>query len=632
MGHERVRTDWDSMRTADPNVFAAGDGAFGPSTIVMAMHHGHRAAYYVQKFLEGVRDPLPYRTPFKTRRVPVAQDALWEVFPREHQAFHGLGANPIEFPEIESTYDAESARREAARCYRCDAETGSSDYNVRTREDIFVMARTRPADAPKQRAVFTRRLRVAEPGALPPRGGVARRPRVPAGQPLAARHRPVPRRVPGGDAAGRRARARVAVPDRRLRRRGRGGARSGRRGGARRRAWPRSAGAGSRRTCRGCSSRWPARTRRTPARPRSSPRTPAASAPRCPSAPATASCSASPARRADLPAAIPFALEHELDFLLLEANGPLAAGWPELDGAPDLSVLRDAVRIMRGLNREEDLTLLYAGGVRSGTDTAKLVGMGANAVVVSLALALAVGGQIDDAGGVSFYGDASEADRAEAAALFLSGAARRGLDHAALHGQDRHPQPGARGPARDLAGDGAGHRACRWRARTCGCRRRRRVTARRRARPARARAGSARSHGAPPAASRRPARRSRRDRRRTRAARRCGGCGPARRGRGRRAAVDGLAALDDLVREVVAAADDVLAERLVCVREEVADEAGVRAADGHESPTRRARPAGRARAQSGRATCASTSCTASGAVRRLSGEGLEPGARRTSSR
>ena len=95
-------------------------------------------------FLEGVDEPLPYRTPFKTRRVPVAQDALWEVFAREHQDFHGLGENPVAFPEIESTYDDEAARREAARCYRCDAETGSADYSVRTREDIFVMARTRP--------------------------------------------------------------------------------------------------------------------------------------------------------------------------------------------------------------------------------------------------------------------------------------------------------------------------------------------------------------------------------------------------------------------------------------------------------------------------------------------------------
>ena len=63
---DRVRTNWESMRTADPKVFAAGDGAFGGSTIVMAMHHGQRAAYYVRHFLEGKGDPLPY--PPRTRR------------------------------------------------------------------------------------------------------------------------------------------------------------------------------------------------------------------------------------------------------------------------------------------------------------------------------------------------------------------------------------------------------------------------------------------------------------------------------------------------------------------------------------------------------------------------------------
>ena len=40
MAPDRVRTEWDSMRTSDPKVFAAGDGAFGGSTIVMAMQHG----------------------------------------------------------------------------------------------------------------------------------------------------------------------------------------------------------------------------------------------------------------------------------------------------------------------------------------------------------------------------------------------------------------------------------------------------------------------------------------------------------------------------------------------------------------------------------------------------------------
>src|SRR5262249_31868069 len=66
MGVDKVATEWWSMRTADPQVVAAGDGACGPSTIVMAMHHGHRAAYYVKAFLEGNDAPLPYRTPYKT--------------------------------------------------------------------------------------------------------------------------------------------------------------------------------------------------------------------------------------------------------------------------------------------------------------------------------------------------------------------------------------------------------------------------------------------------------------------------------------------------------------------------------------------------------------------------------------
>ena len=81
MSSDRVRTEWEGMRTSDPKVFAAGDGAFGGSTIVMAMNHGQRAAYYVKAFLEGRSETLPYRTPHRTRRVPVAQDLDWELLP-----------------------------------------------------------------------------------------------------------------------------------------------------------------------------------------------------------------------------------------------------------------------------------------------------------------------------------------------------------------------------------------------------------------------------------------------------------------------------------------------------------------------------------------------------------------------
>ena len=158
MNGDRVRTEFASMRTADAKVFAAGDGAFGGSTIVMAMHHGQKAAYYIKAFLEGIDDPLPYRTPYRTRRVPVSQDPAWEIVDRQEQAFHGLGEDPVAFPEIESRYEFGTAKAEAARCYRCDAENGTSDYSVRNREDIFAMARTAPDDLGRQRALLRKRM------------------------------------------------------------------------------------------------------------------------------------------------------------------------------------------------------------------------------------------------------------------------------------------------------------------------------------------------------------------------------------------------------------------------------------------------------------------------------------------
>ena len=125
------------------------------------------------------------------------------------------------------------------------------------------------------------------------------------------------------------------------------------------------------------------------------------------------------AQASELPEAIPWALEQGLDLVLLEAGAPVEGSWPELAGPPDLTVLRDAIRILRELNREEDIALLYFGGVRSGTDAAKLVGLGASAVVVGTSLALAVGGRIED-GTVAFYGDIAPEERAEKAQLFLN--------------------------------------------------------------------------------------------------------------------------------------------------------------------------------------------------------------------
>ena len=122
---------------------------------------------------------------------------------------------------------------------------------------------------------------------------------------------------------------------------------------------------------------------------------------------------------AELEAAIPLALEAGFDFLLLLGSPLSPDGAGEAAGAPDLSVIRDAIRILRRLNREEDLDILYFGGVRSGTDAAKLIGLGANALVSGLAMALALGGRLAE-GRLTFDGDRSPDERADAAAAFLS--------------------------------------------------------------------------------------------------------------------------------------------------------------------------------------------------------------------
>jgi NADPH-dependent glutamate synthase beta subunit-like oxidoreductase len=414
MGPDRVRAQFDGMRTDDDKVFAAGDGAFGGSTIVMAMSHGQRAAYYIKAFLEGRGEPMPYRTPYRTRRVPVAQDVMWERLEKQEPDFFGLGAKPIEFPEIESTYDDESARKEAARCYRCDAETGSADYSVHHREDLFSMARTNVVDNAKHKAMLDRRLRLREnpfPEGRAPSfddlvflpANLSRlvidpyREACRISTDLAGKlDLEVPYLAAGFDDAPADVRAALA------------------------------SGLGT----VGCS--YVGRRAIGDAVPWLQLVVPGESGP---SAEAKAllyvqesEFHAPPAKRlrddqllgmtvsspAILERCIVHALEHDFDMLLLDATSGIENSWPELSGSPDPRILRDAIAILRRLDREEEIDLVYFGGVRSGTDSAKLIALGVKAVVIGAALGLAVGGSIAGDGSMEFAPDWSEEERREA--------------------------------------------------------------------------------------------------------------------------------------------------------------------------------------------------------------------------
>jgi hypothetical protein len=392
MDWDRVKTNFDGMATADPRVFAAGDGAFGGSTIVEAMYQGHRAAYYVKAFLEGKEAPLPYRTPYRTRRVPICNDPDWEINPRVHQHFHGLGQVPIEFPEIESTYNAAEAKAEAARCFRCDAETGSADYTVTSRESIFAMARIEPGDLDRQTSILERRLEnranpftevhvatlddlVFLPANLsrlvidPYREGCATATRFGAIQAL---NLDIPFTVTGFDDAPSEIRDSVAKS---------------------------IAAHGATyigKASIGVGVKW--------VQVADGKVDPAADA--CVINADQAMAAGEVVRaRADQPAgllvnshnvvaAIDFALAQHLDFLLLDSCGGFPGLGGELSGAPDISIVHRAVTRLRELDREEEVDLVYFGGLRTGTDAAKVLALGTICVTVGASMALALGADI----------------------------------------------------------------------------------------------------------------------------------------------------------------------------------------------------------------------------------------------
>lgn len=421
MGKDRVNTEWASMRTEDPKVFAAGDGAFGGSTIVMAMHHGQRAAYYVRKFLDGVDEPMPYRTPYRTRQVPVAQDIMWERFPQQEPDFFGVGDNPVEFPEIESTYDDETAKAEAARCYRCDAETGSTDYSVRHREDIFSMARTNPVDVAKHQAMLQRRLSPREDPFPEDRAATfddlvflpanlsrlvidpyreACRVTIDLADKLKLEQ---PFLVAGFDDA----------PDEVLAAAGQGLKRAnapyvGRKNPGDGVVWFQLLDEGDAPSPEAAAliHRLGDTFRPIPLdRPGGDDQL----------------VGLAIGSSAILEEAFTYALGSELDICLLDGTGELGTTpWPEVSHTPNFALVRDAVATLRRMNKEEWLDLIWFGGARSGTDAAKMIGLGCRATVYGVQAALAAGGYITEDHAVAFTSDRSSEEIADGIANIVS--------------------------------------------------------------------------------------------------------------------------------------------------------------------------------------------------------------------
>ncbi len=111
-------------RDRPAGVFAGGDVATGPNTVVEAIAAGKRAALMIDRYLEGGRLKHPGKPRLPGFYLELPPSAAPEPLPARRVKLPLLTAEERvqTFAEVENCLSAEEAGAEAKRCLRCDLE------------------------------------------------------------------------------------------------------------------------------------------------------------------------------------------------------------------------------------------------------------------------------------------------------------------------------------------------------------------------------------------------------------------------------------------------------------------------------------------------------------------------------
>jgi NADPH-dependent glutamate synthase beta subunit-like oxidoreductase/NAD-dependent dihydropyrimidine dehydrogenase PreA subunit len=112
-----VRADPDNLATSVKGIFAGGDAATGPASIIDAIAQGRRASSGIDRFLGGSGN----LERFATAKAPAeahpaakrgSERKQWRILPAQSRL--------AGFALVEEAYDRDTAMREASRCLSCD--------------------------------------------------------------------------------------------------------------------------------------------------------------------------------------------------------------------------------------------------------------------------------------------------------------------------------------------------------------------------------------------------------------------------------------------------------------------------------------------------------------------------------
>ncbi len=119
-----IIADEVTMATSHKGIFAGGDVVIGPSSVIDAIAHGKRAARGIDNFLSN--RPLDTGLAKRTESAnPLSEDDIkrlrkkLEETERVPHAEQSVAQRLKDFREVEHTYTAEEAQREAQRCLNC---------------------------------------------------------------------------------------------------------------------------------------------------------------------------------------------------------------------------------------------------------------------------------------------------------------------------------------------------------------------------------------------------------------------------------------------------------------------------------------------------------------------------------
>jgi formate dehydrogenase (NADP+) beta subunit len=118
-----IRVDPLTLATSASGIFAGGDVAFGPRNLIEAVANGKRAARSIHEHL--ARQQPRFEVTLDIEKIPTSRYRMaagFEIFDREAPPTLDVGRR-TGIAEVETGYDAEAARRQAARCLVCHVQT-----------------------------------------------------------------------------------------------------------------------------------------------------------------------------------------------------------------------------------------------------------------------------------------------------------------------------------------------------------------------------------------------------------------------------------------------------------------------------------------------------------------------------